>query len=350
MILLATAKMGLGTFEAKFVPLSRVEQVTNIYILRKHKGPNISKVKYILLPKICNYKLLNIIIVPFLLAYYTKKINADLILSYHTIPHAFFAFIASKLTGKPYNISQTGLYIQKYSDNKIFSPFIKFIFKNANFINVPGQNSKKFWVNKGIRKEKIFTLHSTINTDIFKPNYNYKEYDFIFVGRLNYIKQIELLIYAFYRLQKEVPKINLSIVGIGPELISLEQLVNELYLQNKVTFEGFQKNTKEWLNKSKIFVMTSKSEGLPCALMEAMACELLVIAPDVGNVTDILIDNETGYLLNDTNEYTIYNKMKKTLLTYNNTEDIRKNARKKISEEHSFQSAIKQWESILEKF
>ena len=42
--------------------------------------------------------------------------------------------------------------------------------------------------------------------------------------------------------------------------------------------------------------------------------------------------------------------MKKTLLTYNNTEDIRKNARKKISEEHSFQSAIKQWESILEKF
>ncbi len=349
MNIIASAKMGKGTFEAKFIPLSKVSKVKNIFVIRKKPGPKIDKIKYIILPKILRYKFLNMLITPFILAHYSRKLKADIILSYHFVPHTIIAFIAASLTKRPFTFSQTGLFIQKYAKMKLLRPFILQIIKKAKYINVPGKNTKQFWERQGISTSKINLLHSTIDTDLFIPQNEKKEYDFIFIGRLNYIKQIHLLIDAFSKINQRFPEAKFAIVGDGPEKTNLEKYSKRLSLSTDINFLGFQSDTKTLLQKSRIFLMASKSEGLPCALMEAMSCGLIAISTDVGNISDIIINGRTGFVYEYGDSENLISLMEYTYIHSNKLDSIKKNARAIIVEEHSQTMAIDLWSELLEK-
>ena len=342
--------MGYGTFEAKFIPLSLVSNITKIYILRKDKGPEIEKVEYINLPGICKLKLINFFITPLLLAYYAKNKNAKLILSYHAVPHAFFAYIASMITGIPFNISQTGLFIQKYSQKPIIGRIIKQIFKKAAFINVPGNMSKEFWITQGIKSNRINILHSTIDSQYFISDEQKAEYDFIILSRLAPEKNIELIIEAFELLFKKGYNPRMVVVGSGKMKMKLENLVKSKNISSNVDFVGFKKDTKFWFNKSNIFVMSSLSEGLPTSLMQAMSCKLISISSNVGNISDMIINNETGFLFESKNLKELTKIMEYTFLNFQQLSVIGDNARNIIIENHSFNNAVKLWNEQIAKF
>ena len=341
--------MGPGTFEAKFIPLSKIAKINNIYVLRSSPGPEIPKVKYILHPKIFKYKLLKIILLPFYLAILTKRKKTSLILAYHFIPHAFYAYIASLITGRPFIIGQTGLYIQKYAKKHLLSSLINYIIKKSLYINVPGNNSKHFWIKNGIQKEKINLLHSTINTDIYKPKHENIEYDFIILSRLAKVKRLDMLIDVFYNLNNNGLKFKAAIVGNGPCYNNLTQKVKQLKLSDVVFFKGFQNDPVKWFNKSKFYLMNSESEGLPTSLMQAMACELIAVSTSVGNITDLIEDQKNGFLLAH-NDINTYEKILETLFVMPNSKYkiIGQKARKVIINNHSYISAINKWEIILQ--
>jgi len=349
MNIIITAKMGSGTFEAKLVPLSLVNKISQIFVLRKKSGPKINKVKYIILPNICRFKFFNMIITPILLSYYTVKTKSEIIISYHFIPHAMFASFASTISKKPYIVSQTGIYIQKYSQKKIVGKIIKHILKKARYVNVPGTSSKEFWTKSKIDIQKINLLHSTINTEKFLPTDSFPKYDFIFLGRLAVEKRINLIIEAFENLIKNHNEISLVIVGDGKQKEKLISIVREKKLEDKISFVGFQTNTNEWLNKAKIFVLSSFSEGLPTALMQAMACKLVCISTKVGNIQDMLINKQTGYTFDSDDVEELSRLMEYTYLHYNDLSGIRLEARKIIEKNHSYSSAIKSWTQIINK-
>lgn len=339
--------MGPGTFEAKFIPLSKVKGINKIYVLRKQKGPHIHKVQYIILPKVCKIKLLNIIITPILLLYYTNKYKAKLILSYHVIPHAFFAFFASRISGVPFSISQTGLLVQQLSHKKYIGRCILHIFRKAMYINVPGSASKKHWIEKGVDADKIMILHSTISTDVFYNTNIRKEYEYIFLGRLAAEKNIKLLISAFGRIIEEGITPRLLIVGDGPERKNLEKHVEESKLEASIDFVGFQTDVNFWLNKSKVFVMSSTSDAMPTALMQAMACELVCVSSEVGNISDLLIHNVNGFLYNSNDIDHLTSLMKDSIENYDEYRELQISARKSVLENHSYSSAVLKWEERL---
>jgi len=339
--------MGAGTFEAKFAPLSKTESINKIYVLRKNKAKEIENLEYIILPKICNLRLFYVLITPLLLAHYAKKYNAKYILAYHIIPHAFFAFIASKITGIPYIVGQTGLYVQKLSNKFIYGNLICSILKKAKWLNVPGSFSKNHWINKGLLPQKINLLHSTINTDIFVNTHNNKEYDFIYLGRLAWEKNIEIIIDAFKTISSEIHNPKLVIVGNGPEKKKLEEYVKINSLENRVVFAGFQKDVTHWLNKARFFVMASVTEAMPTALMQAMSCELICISSNVGNITDLLEHNKNGFLFESGNQSELSDIMSYCI---SNTESISKigtQAREDVILNHSYHTAIKKWDELF---
>ncbi|MDO4713487.1 MAG: glycosyltransferase [bacterium] len=105
-----------------------------------------------------------------------------------------------------------------------------------------------------------------------------------FVGRLVKLKGVALLISAFSELIKEIPELRLKIVGDGPEKESLQKQVQELNLQDKVSFFGFQEQEKvhnELLPKFDLFVNPSFQEGLPTTVIEALLAENIVVATEV---------------------------------------------------------------------
>jgi glycosyltransferase involved in cell wall biosynthesis len=350
MNIIVSAKMNPGNFEPKFYPLIELDEVSNIYVVRKEIGPKMKKVQYIILPWICKYSLFNLIITPILLLYHTWTLKVNLILSYHIIPHAFFAAFAGFVANKPYIIAQTGNKIELYSHkSKLFFYLVKIIIDKSEYFNVPGNSTKEFWAKKGINNDKINVLHSVINTEKFKPNLelNASKFDFIFIGRLVKLKRVDLIIDSFSNVVKKFPNSSLKIVGQGPELYILKKKVKKYNLESNVNFQGYSRDINRLLNCAKIFVMASESEGLPVAMMEAMACELLVVMPDITNISQTVIHGETGILHHNTVD-DLTEKMLYSLSNYKKFDHIRKNARYKILNDHSIESAKVKWEKVFQ--
>ena len=345
--IVCSARMGHGTFGAKFNPLVLLPNVEKIVVVRKDKGPNIDKLAYKVLPKICKKAIFNLIITPVILYKEVKKQKADFILAYHFQPHFYFAYFVSLFTGVPYIVAQTGTDAQTTADKPFIGMILKHVNKKAKYFNVPGKDTYNFWVSRGIPQEKLNILHSTINVDLFKPNGAGKEYDIIFVGRLTEVKRLDKLIKATRIIVKKYPDIKLCIVGDGHLEKELKSLVTEYSLNKNIDFVGLQSNINEWLVKASIFVMTSDSEGLPCAMMEAMSCGLLCLGPNVNNMADLLVEEETGYLFNTDDIDELSRKLQYLIKNKDDLSEIRRNARELIINEHSYEYAQKLWSNVL---
>lgn len=341
--IVSTARMGHGTFEAKFKPLVLMTEIEKVVVVRKDKGPEIDKLSYKVLPKICKSKIFNLLLTPLILSREVRKQKADFILAYHYQPHFYFAYFASLFTRKPFIVGQTGTDVQSTIDKPMIGSFLKHVLKRAKFFNVPGQATFNFWISKGISKEKLNILHSTVDVDIFKPENVKKNYDIIFVGRLAEVKRLDKLIKAIENIVVNHPNIKICIVGSGPLEKCLKAQVEESGLTNNFNFVGLQNNIYEWLNKASIFVMTSDSEGLPTAMMEAMSCGLLCLGSNVNNMADLLKEGETGYLFKTDNIEELSSKLKYLIDNKDNLNNVRINARDLIINEHSYEYAQKLW-------
>ncbi len=117
------------------------------------------------------------------------------------------------------------------------------------------------------------------------------------VGRLVAQKGFEILLKAFSNVIKEMDA-RLIILGEGPEKESLSRLANELAITEKVSFLGFQNNPYKFISKADVFVLSSRYEGLPMVVLEAMACDTPVVSTDCkSGPREILQDDKYGVLV-----------------------------------------------------
>jgi len=118
------------------------------------------------------------------------------------------------------------------------------------------------------------------------------------VGRLNAVKNYPFLILACRLLQASGTKFHCSIAGEGPERTHLEQLIAALGLEDEVDLLGHipREQLPELCAGADVVVLTSQSEGIPLALMEAMSMEKLVLAPDITGIPELVRNGETGFL------------------------------------------------------
>src|SRR3989338_3414637 len=114
------------------------------------------------------------------------------------------------------------------------SLFIKFDSKKAKAVRVVNQSQvPKFLIESGIPKEKIIYIPSIyIDSNVFKPMDLPKEYDLIFVGRLEKNKGLNLLLEAISNVKLQMPNVKCLIVGTGPMKEHLELEISRLSLQN----------------------------------------------------------------------------------------------------------------------
>ncbi len=118
------------------------------------------------------------------------------------------------------------------------------------------------------------------------------------VGRLHEVKQFDHLITAFAMLKDKHPNWILTIVGDGPLKIELEKLGQDLKLGDRLYLPGYLKSPYGVLMQADLFVMTSRVEGFPNALCEAMACGLPVISTDCpSGPREIIRDGVDGILV-----------------------------------------------------
>lgn len=117
------------------------------------------------------------------------------------------------------------------------------------------------------------------------------------VGRLVPVKNLGLFLEMAGRLRQSVPPAVFMIVGDGPERPRLEALAVRLGLGGAVRFAGFREDAAALMAGFDLFVLSSRHEGVPLALLEAMALGLPAVVPRVGGLPEVVRDGETGFLV-----------------------------------------------------
>lgn len=117
------------------------------------------------------------------------------------------------------------------------------------------------------------------------------------VGRLGEQKDVATLLRAVATLRETKPEVRLIVVGKGPRRERLESLAASLGMRDTVSFEGYVDNPYAYMRSSSVFVLSSRYEGLPTVLIEALACGSSIVATDCPHgPREVLMDGEYGRL------------------------------------------------------
>jgi len=243
----------------------------------------------------------------------------DLYMGYYLAPGACSALVAGKLLGRPSCYQMTGGPVGIVGGgfaaidsiegalgrpSKFIESLALRVIQKFELVVVRGNKAKEFLAARGI-KDSVAVITGCVN-DCRQPPQNDRDIHLIYVGRLSPVKQLDQFVTIVDSIRHVVPNVRAVIVGDGPLRADLQRRVEELGVNGNVEFLGKRKDVEPFLSRSKIFVLTSKSEGLSIAMAEAMAAGVVPVVADVGELGDLVADGVNGYLVkpNCVDEYT----------------------------------------------
>lgn len=240
-----------------------------------------------------------------------------LYMGYHLFPGALSVLLLARMQGRPAVYQMTGGPVEVlgggYSNenflmrglgrpSRVLEKLALDVVREFDLVVVRGDQARQFLVGRGIER------NVAVITGSIRPAGDALEsrpVDLIFLGRLVARKQPEQFLRIARWLTSARPSLRAMMVGDGPELDSLQREARRLGIVDNVEFTGHRDDVSELLRRSKVFVLTSQSEGMPIALLEAMGCGVPPVAADVGEVSDVVVSGVNGWLVrpNDLEEY-----------------------------------------------
>ena len=174
-----------------------------------------------------------------------------------------------------------------------------------------------------------------------------KKINIITVGRINKEKGYDILLEAHNQLLKEGLDYNLYILGEGKERKKLEQYIKDNNMEKNTFLLGFKENPYPYIKEADIFISSSRYEGYPLVICEAICLEKPIIATKCTGPNEILEDGKYGLLAEVENVESLKENMKKLILS----EELRKKY-SKLSKERSeifdINKTMKQIERVLD--
>lgn len=160
-------------------------------------------------------------------------------------------------------------------------------------------NEQQKWYMSHVNLKRKLVIPNAINPDVIKQHFcEEREKIIVTAGRLTNQKNHTMLINAYAKIANKHKDYNLVIYGEGPNRIKLEEQIKKLKLNGRVFLPGYSSEVITNVSKSSLFVLSSDFEGMPNALMEAMAMGVPSISTDCGGGgAKFLIENEKNGLL-----------------------------------------------------
>ena len=280
-----------------------------------------------------------------------KENKYDLTHSFFTVPCGIISFFLKKKFKIPYIISLRGSDVPGYSERftflyKFITPIIKIIWKDAYFVVANSQGLCDLALKSAPQKE-IGVIYNGIDINEFFPDYAKKDknkFTVICVSRVTPRKGIRFLVQAVEKLSKKYDNLRLIVVGDGNERDSLENLVQEVGLKEKIAFTGPipHENVGEYYNKSDIFALPSFNEGMSNTMLEALACGLPLIATNTGGAEELVKDGVNGFIVKMSDAEDLAEKIEKFL--------INKELEEKMGKESRLLAEKMSWSAVAKKY
>lgn len=246
-----------------------------------------------------------------------KKEKIDIIHSNNFSPSLVGSFL-SLFTSKPHIMTIHDVFSlydkdfwKKWSKqvgvSKTSSMLIPFFEKlmihfHHNVVHTVSDATKDDLTKLGERKP-IYVIENSVESFLLDSNIE-NPYQIIYVGRLVFYKNLEVVLKAIPIIKQKIPKIKLVIVGGGPYKENLVELIKKLGINENVELKGYQNTEQkhELISQSVALVLPSVCEGFGLVILEAFSHKKPVIVSDVRPMSDIVQNNKTGLTLNPYDE------------------------------------------------
>jgi glycosyltransferase involved in cell wall biosynthesis len=170
------------------------------------------------------------------------------------------------------------------------------------------------------------------------------------IARLEPEKGHVILLEAFRQVHGRHPKAKLLLIGDGTERRYLEQMSSQFGLKDSVLFSGIRRDIPELLATCDMTVLASSHEGLPIAVLEAMAAGKPLVATRVGSVPKVVINGETGLLVRAGDANALAEALETLIKDQSERQRLGKNGFDLVRAHHSFDQTIAQYTTLYDSF
>ena len=248
-----------------------------------------------------------------------KREGLDLLHVHYAIPHSISAYLAKEMVDRDVKIVTTlhGTDITVLGYDPSLSDIIRFGIEKSDAVTAVS-NDLAFQTKELLNIDKpIETVYNFIDHRIYYP----REVDHLkqkygirkdtkvisHISNFRKVKRVEDVIKVFHKVNLEMDAM-LLLIGEGPELSVICDLVKKLGLTERVRFLGNQKRVAEMLSMSDVKLLLSEKESFGLVILEAMACGVPVIGTNVGGIPEVIEHGENGYIcsLGDIDEISSY--------------------------------------------
>ena len=241
--------------------------------------------------------------------YYGWKYGADIYVGYHIFPSAVSTLICARILGAQcvYQVTSGQLELEGggwHAENKLLvalggpsslvERMVLSVVREFDLAIVRGSAAGEYLRKAGFRRS-LEAVTGSVDMEELVPGE--KDIDVIFVGRLTEYKRPDRLVNVIGKVVESHPQCVVKLVGDGPDRDELEDQAKRLGIENNVEFMGQRSDVPTLVARAKVFILTSRWEGVSIAMLEAMGMEAVPVVSDVGDLADFAVNDETGFVI-----------------------------------------------------
>ncbi len=167
------------------------------------------------------------------------------------------------------------------------------------------------------------------------------------VAALRSEKNHAMFIRSAAKVNEQLPHAHWVIIGEGPERTSIETLIDELKIGDRVHLLGTRLDTPTLVAGMDVFALSSLNEASPVSILEALACGVPVVATDVGSVSESVVEGVTGYLVPSEDVHAMSHAIKRLLMNTDAAKQMGVSGRMRVIETGSLDSMVRGYENLI---
>jgi len=276
--------------------------------------------------------------------------SLDIVHAHYAVPNATSAYLAKKICKDTVRVVTTLHGTDSYlvGNHPSYKEVTKFSMQNSDALTTVSEYLKERTLADFNITKEITVIPNFVDPHKFRRLKRDREEKIIcHSSNFRPIKRIPDIIKAFKTILQEV-ECRLLLIGDGPERSEVEYLAKDLGILGNIEFLGNVKNVMEIIGRSDLFFLPSEDESFGLAALEAMSCEVPVVATNVGGLKELISHGVDGYLTNVGDIEALAQNALKILTDSGLQEKLGRNARQKVLEQYTPEKILPLYESLYE--